>query len=62
LRGYHPEAETQTELALLGVRMHTGLFSAIFCFLGAFLLIKYYDLYREKREQLTAAMKEKKLA
>lgn len=60
--GYVPGAETQSDLALLGVRMHYGLFSSIFCFIGAFLLYKYYDLYGEKREQLTALMKEKKLA
>ncbi len=62
LTGYQPGAATQTDLALLGIRMHYGLFSSIFCFIGAYILYKYYDLYGEKREQLTAAMKEKKLA
>lgn len=61
LTGYVPGAETQTDLALLGIRLHYGLFSTIFCIIGAIILFKYYDLYGDKREQLMASMKKKGL-
>jgi len=54
--GYVPGASTQTELALLGVRIHTGGFSALFCLIGAILMYKFYDLKGEKREQMVASL------
>jgi len=61
LTGYVPGATTQTELAQLGIRIHAGLFSAIFCFIGALLILKFYDLKGEKREQIMASLREKGL-
>jgi len=61
LTGYVPGATTQTEFAQLGVRIHAGLFSAIFCFVGALLVLKYYDLKGDKREQLMTSLREKGL-
>ncbi|MHA1257157.1 MAG: hypothetical protein ACTSPS_16325, partial [Promethearchaeota archaeon] len=61
LTGYVPGATTQTELAQLGIRIHAGLFSAIFCFIGALLVLKFYDLKGEKREQIMASLREKGL-
>lgn len=61
LTGYAPGAASQTELAQLGVRMHAGLFSAIFCAVGGLLVLKYYDLKGDKREQMMASLREKGL-
>ena len=61
LTGYVPGAASQTELAQLGIRIHTGLFSAIFCFVASFLIFKYYDLKGDKREQLMSSLREKGL-
>ena len=61
LTGYEPGAASQTELAQLGVRIHTGLFSAIFLFVAGFAILKSYDLKGEKREQLMASLREKGL-
>ncbi len=54
--GYVPGASTQTELALLGVRIHSGGFPALFCLIGAILMYKFYDLKGEKREQMIASL------
>ena len=61
LTGYVPGAASQTELAQLGVRIHSGLFSAIFCFVAGVLVLKFYDLKGDKREQLMASLREKGL-
>ncbi|MHA1527084.1 MAG: MFS transporter [Promethearchaeota archaeon] len=55
--GYVPNSVEQTELATWGIRLHTGLFSGIFSFIAAILLLKFYDLKGEKKEQLIAAMR-----
>ena len=59
--GYQPGASEQTELAKLGIRIHFGLFSAIFCWIAAFLLYKVYDLRGEKKEAQMAALRKKGL-
>ena len=59
--GYVPGASDQTDLAKLGVRIHFGLFSAIFCWIGAFLIFKVYDLRGEKKEAQMAALRKKGL-
>ena len=61
LTGYVPGAAEQTEFAQLGVRIHTGLFSAIFCWVASFFIFKFYDLKGEKRELLMASLREKGL-
>ena len=52
--GYVPGASEQTELAKLGVRIHTGLFPVIFDTIAAIILLKYYDLRGDKRIELMA--------
>lgn len=58
--GYKPGA-TQTELALWGIRVHTGLIPAILCFIGFLLILKWYDLKGEKKERIFNLLKEKGL-
>ncbi len=55
--GYVPGASEQTELAKLGVRIHTGLFPVFFDTIAAIILWKYYDLRGDKRVQLMAQRK-----
>jgi len=59
--GYVPGASQQTDLALLGIRIHTGGFPALFCLIGAIIMYKFYDLKGEKREQLMASLKKQGL-
>ena len=60
LTNYSPGA-TQTELALLGVRVHGAVIPAILCFISFLILIRWYDLKDDKKEALFAALKEKGL-
>lgn len=59
--GYVPGAAEQTELAKLGIRTHAGGFPALFFWLGAILMWKYYDLKGEKLDEIKAAMRKKGL-
>ena len=59
--GFVPGATKQSELAMLGIRLHTGLFSAIFCWIAALIMFKFYDLKGEKREQLMVNLRKKGL-
>ena len=59
--GYVPGAATQTPLAILGIRIHTGGFPALFCLIASILMFKFYDLKGEKREALAASLKAKNL-
>ncbi len=59
--GYVPGASTQTELAIIGIRIHTGGFPALFCLIAGILMVKFYDLKGEKKEALTASLRKKGL-
>lgn len=59
--GFVPGSEQQTDLAILGIRVHTAVFSAIFCWIAAFLVFKFYDLKGEKKEAQMAALKKRGL-
>ena len=59
--GYIPGASTQTPLALMGVRIHYGGVPALFEGIAAILMIKFYDIKGEKREQIMASLKAKRL-
>jgi len=59
--GYVPDAETQTQLAILGIRIHTGGFPALFCLIAGIIMLKFYDLKGEKKEALAASLKAKHL-
>jgi Na+/melibiose symporter-like transporter len=58
--GYRPGA-VQSDLALLGIRIHAALIPAILCFIGFLILIKWYDLKGEKKENLFAELERKGL-
>ena len=58
--GYHPEG-IQTDLALWGVRVHGALIPAILCFIAFLILIIWYDLKDEKKEELFTALQKKGL-
>jgi GPH family glycoside/pentoside/hexuronide:cation symporter len=55
--GYVPGSVEQTELAIWGIRIIPGVFSASFNFIAFILLIKFYDLKGEKKEQMMAQLK-----
>ncbi|MHA1526544.1 MAG: MFS transporter, partial [Promethearchaeota archaeon] len=57
--GYVPGASSQTELALIGIRIHTGGFPALFCLIAGILMVKFYDLKGEKKEALAASLRKK---
>jgi Na+/melibiose symporter-like transporter len=59
--GYVPGASTQTELALIGIRIHTAGFPALFCLIAGVLMAKFYDLKGEKKDQLAASLRKKGL-
>ena len=59
--GYIPGASTQTPLALMGIRIHYGAVPALFESIAAILMIKFYDIKGEKREQIMASLKAKRL-
>lgn len=59
--GFVPGSEQQTDLALLGIRLHTSVFSAVFCWIAAFMLFKFYNLKGEKREAQMAALRKRGL-
>ncbi len=59
--GYVPGASQQTDLALLGIRIHTGGIPALFCLIGAIIMYKFYDLKGEKREQMVASLRKQGL-
>ncbi|MHA1256622.1 MAG: MFS transporter [Promethearchaeota archaeon] len=55
--GYVPGSVEQTELATWGIRIIPGVFSASFSFIAFILLLKFYDLKGEKKEQIMAQLK-----
>jgi Na+/melibiose symporter-like transporter len=59
--GYVPGASQQTELAQLGIRIHTGGISCLLLLAGGILMLKFYDLKGDKKEQLLATIKKKGL-
>jgi GPH family glycoside/pentoside/hexuronide:cation symporter len=59
--GYVPGASQQTELALIGIRIHTGLIPFIILVTGGILMLKFYDLKGEKKIALLESIKKKGL-
>ena len=57
--GYNPNPNAvQTNLAVLGVRIHTGLIPSILGFIALIIMSKYYDLIGEKQKALKPRLKE----
>ena len=61
LTGYVPGAAVQNESAKFGIRLLVGGIPGVTCILGALLLVVYYDLKGDKREQLMKSLREKGL-
>jgi len=59
--GYVPGADQQSDLALLGIRVHSALIPAIVLWIAAFLMLRVYDLRGEKKEEQMAALRKKGL-
>lgn len=59
--GYVAGAAEQTELAKTGILIHTGVIPFLMLMVSAFLMIKFYDLKGEKKEQLMARLRKKGL-
>lgn len=51
LTGFSSGASTQTDLALIGIRLHMGLIPAIIMAIGLLVFWKFYDITPEKAEQ-----------
>jgi GPH family glycoside/pentoside/hexuronide:cation symporter len=56
--GFDPALETQTDLALLGLRLQMALIPMLFLFLGGFIFWKWYDLKPDKVESIKSRLKE----
>jgi Na+/melibiose symporter-like transporter len=52
LTGFSSGASTQTDLALIGIRLHMGLIPAMIMLLGLLVFWKFYDITPSKAEQL----------
>ena len=59
--GYVPGAAVQSESAKLGIRILAGGIPGVCCIVGALLLVLFYDLKGEKREQVMKSLREKGL-
>ncbi|MHA1803685.1 MAG: MFS transporter [Promethearchaeota archaeon] len=58
LTGFDPNIESQTPLALFGIRMQAAIIPAIFLFIGIIVFAKYYDLTAEKTKENKQKLKE----
>ena len=61
LTGFNPNTETQTPLAIIGIRLHFGLIPAILFVIGIVVFYKFYDLTPENTEKVKLKIKELKL-
>lgn len=58
MTGFNPALDSQTELALLGIRLHFGFLPGIFLVVGGLLFWKFYDLSPEKLKKVRAKIEE----
>ena len=59
--GYVPGASQQTELAQLGVRIHSGGITCLLLLVAAIIMLKFYDLKGDKKIALLESIKKKGL-
>jgi Na+/melibiose symporter-like transporter len=57
--GYVPGATQQSDLAILGIRIHGGLVPFFFLLAAFILMVFVYDLKGEKKEAQMAALRKK---
>lgn len=56
---YNPDPfAVQTPLAILGIRITNGLIPALCVFIGAFVMMKFYDLEGDKKEKINKKLEE----
>ena len=59
LTAYNPDPYAkQTPLAIWGIRIHSGLIPSLLGFVGFFILLKWYDLKGEKKQEMLTKLKE----
>jgi GPH family glycoside/pentoside/hexuronide:cation symporter len=59
--GFNPAVENQTQLALLGIKIHMSLIPGLALLIGAFLFWKYYDLTPERNIKIRNRIRQLKL-
>jgi len=59
--GYNAGAETQSDLALLGIRMHAGLIPALMGLAALLLLMKFYSLKGDRKRECLETLRAKGL-
>jgi Na+/melibiose symporter-like transporter len=61
LTGFVEGSDTQTPLALIGIRLHLGLIPGIFIAIGLIIFWKYYDITPEKANLIKSQLRELKI-
>jgi Na+/melibiose symporter-like transporter len=56
--GFDPALQTQTDLALLGLRLQMAFIPMVFLFIGGIIFWKWYDLKPDKVEVIKSRLKE----
>ena len=57
--GYNPDPNAiQTDLAILGIRIHAGLIPSLLALLSFVIMYKYYDLIGEKQQNVKKKLRE----
>ncbi|MBN2154694.1 MAG: MFS transporter [Candidatus Lokiarchaeota archaeon] len=52
LTGFNPDATSQSDLALFGIRLHTAIIPMVLCLIGLIVFIKLYDLTPERTKRV----------
>ena len=61
LTGFVEGSDTQTPLALIGIRIHLGLIPGIFITIGVLVFWKYYDITPEKANLIKNQLRQLKI-
>ncbi|TXT67460.1 MAG: putative symporter YjmB [Promethearchaeota archaeon] len=56
--GFDPIAEYQVGIAVLGVRIHSGLIGGILCIIAGIFFLMFYDMYGEKKLRIQEQLKQ----
>jgi len=59
--GYVPGAEQQSDLAILGIRVHAGLIPGLMCLISALIVIKFYTLKGDRKRECMETLRAKGL-
>jgi Na+/melibiose symporter-like transporter len=58
ITGFAEGASTQSQTAVFGIALHTGLIPAIFMAIGTLIFWKFYDITPEKSAKIKAKLSE----